>query len=200
MTSISQGRWRRGFVAALLGLLVLPLGVAHAQDQSQRDPVARLADLDLTEAQAALVRSHLGEQREPGALWGLAAALAPTLTDDQKAALLSPPERPQRRAERKVDRSQRFEALLDDRASRREQRAERQAAAREAMRAALALTPEQVQALESQREQRREARRAERPAPGQLPAGLADVLTAEQQEVWRVHHGLALRLGAGPRR
>ena len=191
--------------------LLLPLSAA-AQDRPDRDPVARLTDaLDLTGAQAELVGRHLGDGPEPGALWRVAADLAPTLSEAQRDALLTKPDRPRARGERDGRRGHhgRHERPDGPRGERptEEERAARREAAHAAMQEALDLTAEQAEALEALQKQHRAARaerradrQAERPAPGAVPDALEEILTADQQAVWQVHHALAHRLRLHPGR
>ena len=205
MTDSVKSTLRRALLAVLASVLFLP--AAHAQ-RAERLTEA----LDLTDAQAALVRDAVSEEAESGDLWALAANLAPTLTDEQKGKLLARPERGDRmerqRGERKRgDRRGRGRAERstdEDRAERRETMQEKRVESQQAMRDALDLTDAQAQqlgALRAERMAEREARRAqrkdlrdERPAPGELPADLAAILTPEQQEIARVHQALAARL------
>ncbi len=226
---------RRALLAALV-LGVASAAAAQPQRRNAADRQARLVEsLDLSAAQAALVQEALGDNAHPGALWTLAAALAPTLSDAQKERLFTRPERTERgrmrRGEGRRERSQserprreRPERSDADREARRAALQEHQADMRAAMIEALDLSPRQVEQLDALREEhraRREARRAERraqreagerpartattrrSAPGRIPAELAEILNADQQEVWAVHQALAIRMrhrGARPRR
>lgn len=198
---------RRGLLFAVLAIVPL---TAFAQPNPDR--IDRLQQaLDLTDEQVALVDEAVGDEAERGDLWAVAAALAPTLTDEQKAKLFTRPDRPERRKMRDHHASRR------ERPARRVDDVERREARHEArmadMQAALGLTDEQVQQLEAfhaerkaerealregLRDANREARRermqqlrADRPGPGELPEAVAAVLTPEQQEVARVHRALA---------
>lgn len=199
---------------ALVAVLALPLA-SNAVAQDRPDPAERHAEhldrlaqtLDLTEAQRALVVDATAEHG-PGTLWALAAALTPTLTDAQKERLFTRPERPARadrpaRAER-ADRMKRERPDADTHAEHRD-------AMQAAMRSALALSDEQVkqfdalhEARKAEREARREANRANpqsrqermqnRPAPDELPAEVAAILTPAQQEVFKVHRALGMQM------
>jgi hypothetical protein len=201
---------RRGLLLAVL--TILPL-TAFAQNRPDRGERLKQA-FDLTDTQVALVDEAIGDEAERGDLWAVAAALAPTLTDAQKEALFTRPERPARDKKMRDQRSSR-----GDRPGRRDDdaRGDRREARHEAMKAdmqaALDLTDAQVQQLEAlhaerkaerealreelrdaDRETRRERMqqlRAERPEPGEVPDDLAAILTPEQQEVAAVHRALA---------
>lgn len=169
---------------AVLALAVLFLAPAALAQQADR-PVERLvAALELTEAQTALVQEHLAEGPRPGALWHLAAALTPTLTQAQKERLFAPP---RREAVRRADRPARERVQAGMQAQ------------REAMHEALGLTPEQIAALETARAERRDRAAARRSEEGPL----AGVLTDEQREIVAVHRALmrhlAVTAGRGPR-
>ena len=211
----------RRFAALLALVAAFASAPALAQDADRHARhVEHLAEtLELTDAQRALVTEAMGEQHAPGALWKVAAALAPTLTDAQKDRLFAQPEptdRPRRdradrpRAERKErgERTQRERPSDGERAERMEARRE---AMHDAMRTALNLTDEQVRQLDAAREARR-AQRAERratppadrrermqnrPAPGEVPAEIAAILTPEQQEVFKVHLALSMQMHRG---
>ena len=219
MTTLSTSRTRRWLLLALAVVLALPLAVS-AQDHPDRAERLKQA-LGLTDAQVALVEEAVGDEAEPGDLWAVAAALAPTLTDAQKEKLFTRPERPARDGKvrgRRADHPERphhperpERVRLDDDA-RAERREEVREAVKADMRAALGLTDAQVQQLDAlhaerraerqaEREARREQReglreemrqrRAERSAPGELPEEVAAILTPEQQEIARVHRALA---------
>ena len=201
---------------ALVAVLALPLAsAAVAQDRAERHAghLDRLAQtLDLTEAQRALVADAAAEHG-PGTRWALAAALAPTLTDAQKERLFTRPERPAR-TERpaRADRLERADGTKREMKRERpdaDARAERRDAMQEAMRSALALSEEQVKQLTALREartaerearreaanpQRRQERVQRRPAPGELPAEVAAILTPAQQEVFKVHRALGMQM------
>ena len=198
---------RRGLLLAVL--TILPL-TTFAQPSAERLKQV----LDLTDEQVDLVTEAIGDEAERGDLWAVAAALAPTLTDEQKAKLFARPERPAARGkmhDRRRARGDRPGRRMED-ATRAERREARHEAMMADMQAALDLTDEQVQQLEAfhaermaerealreelreERERLREEmreRRADRPEPGELPEEVAAVLTPEQQEVARVHRALA---------
>lgn len=205
---------------ALVAVLALPLAsAAVAQDRAERHAghLDRLAQtLDLTEAQRALVADAAAEHG-PGTRWALAAALAPTLTDAQKERLFTRPERPARterparadRLERADGTKREMKRERPDADARTERRAEHRDAMQDAMRSALALSEEQVKQLTALREartadrearredanpQRRQERMQSRPAPGELPAEVAAILTPAQQEVFKVHRALGMQM------
>ncbi len=215
--------FRRGLFLALAVLVTLPFALqASAQDKPDRaewkaQRVERLTEaLDLTAAQQQILTNA---EAEPGASWSVAAALTPTLTAEQKTKLFTRPERMERpdrmqrdgkrgrrgeRGQMQRDRSEKGEHLTDA------QRAERREAHQAAMKAALNLSDAQVDQLEALHEAHkaeREARRAERQqdgqkrmedhTPGELPADLAAILTPAQQEVFKVHRALGMRMHAG---
>ncbi len=211
----------RRFAALLALAAAFATAPALAQDADRHARHAeRLAQtLDLTDAQRALVTEAMGEQHTPAALWNVAAALAPTLTDTQKERLFAQPERaeqPRRdradrpRAERK-ERAERTKRERPSDADRAERMEAHRAAMHDAMRTALNLTDEQARQLDAVREahlaQRaerrttppadRQARMQNRPAPGEVPAEIAAILTPEQQEVFRVHRALSMRMHRG---
>ena len=185
---------RRAARFALAVLLSLPLvSSASAQDNADRkaERIDRLAEaLDLTDAQKQIFADA---NAEPGALWNVAAALTPTLTAEQKATLFTRPERPDG-AKREGKRGRRGDRMQGDRAERREE-------AHEAMQSALNLTDAQVAELEALHEARRAEReqRMKDRAAGELSGELAGVLTPAQQEVFKVHRALAMRMHRGHR-
>lgn len=172
MTRLTSLSLRRVALVALAVALAAPAALAQDADRRARH-LDRLSDaLDLSDAQRALVAEAAEPER--GALWNVAAALAPTLTDAQKERLFVRPQRADHR-----DRAERRDARRDGREG--------------AMRAALNLTDEQAAQLDALREARRAERMQARPAPGEVPAELAAILTPEQEEVVAVHRALAAR-------
>ena len=206
---------QRHWLLLALAVFLFPLAVA-AQDRPDRAERLKKA-LDLTDAQVALVQNAVGDEAERGDMWAIAAALTPTLTDAQKETLFTRPERPardnamrDRSGARKGNRGSRGDRMQRERPD-AEARAERREASLDAMKEALGLDASQVQQLEAlhaakkaewdarrqQTQAEREQRRAERPAPGELPADLAAILTPQQQEVAKVHKALAMRMMHG---
>lgn len=191
--------YRTSFSIRRAGLLLLALPLAtSALAQSKPDRAERKAErverfaetLNLTAAQRQILAEA---EAEPGALWNVAAALAPTLSDAQRAALFARPERRNARGERK--RGRRGDRATGDRPERRE-------ASHEAMHSALNLTDAQVAELEARhaaRQVEREQRMQDRTA-GELPDDLASILTPAQQEVFKVHRALAMRMHHGRHR
>jgi hypothetical protein len=215
---------KRGLRLAALVALALP--AARAQDAAPPSHEDRAAlhlqrvqeHLDLDAAQAALVEEAV-KQREPGALWGAAAALAPTLSSAQQARLTAPPERADRAA-RRAPRPDRHAPPDGDRRGERRDRTARPPeegrpdrpmrpdrtagfeAMKEARNAALGLRADQIAALEQLEAERRRAwqearERNERPAPPEapraespLPPGIAEILDPEQETVWLVYQAL----------
>src|SRR5690606_35317911 len=129
-------------LALIAALAVAPATVAQdtPADRHARH-VERLAEtLDLSDAQRAAVTDAMGEEHTPSALWNVAAALAPTLTDAQKERLFTRPERAERpraeRARRDSTARPRGERMKRERPNRAE-RAERMDAYRDEMHAAM---------------------------------------------------------------
>lgn len=219
MTRSTLSLFRHAALTALVALLAFPpASVAVAQDRPDRaerhaQHTERLADaLDLSEAQRALVAEATAE-REAGTLWTLAAALTPTLTDAQKERLFTRPERPEHAEQPRADKPERpkrerMQRERPDADARAERREAHRNAMQAAMRSALNLSDAQVRELDALREARKaewEARRADptadgneraqrRPAPGEVPAEIAAILTPEQQEVFEVHRALAMQM------
>lgn len=201
--------------AALALALVTPAALAQNADRTAVYLDRLTETLDLSDAQRALVADAMGEGLAPGTSWDVAAALTPTLTDAQKERLFAMPDRADRprrdRADRpRGDRKQRADRPKRDRPnadSLAQRRGTNREATREAMRSALNLTEEQAVQLDAvraahqaQREQRRAERQEQnRPAPGDVPAEIAAVLTDEQAEVFKVHRALSMHLTRGDR-
>ena len=163
---------------AALAALAFPLA-ASAQPAERPDRADRYVErltqrLDLTDAQAQMVRTALAGEREPGRAWALAADLAPTLSGAQRQRLR---ERPERRE------------ASGERGPRAEARAERREATETARAQALALSDAQVRALDEVRAERRRSA---------LPPEVAEVLTDEQETVVLLHRVLTPR-ARGPR-
>lgn len=189
----------------VLAALCVLASAASAQPDAKRKAahIDRLAEtLDLTDAQRAI---FIGAETERGTLWDVAAALAPTLSNAQKATLFARPERPAR-GERRGGKGRRGgnRGHHPDAEARAEHLEERH----EAMKEALGLSAEQaaqLDALHAEHRAQREARQAERAermrnrTPGELPTDLAAILNPEQQEVFKVHRALAMRMHHGRR-
>lgn len=204
MTNSAHLLIQRAALLAVAVLLSLPLATpALAQGQPHRaerkaQRVERFADaLALTDAQKQIV---VDAEAEPGALWNLAASLTPTLSDEQKEKLFIRPERPNV-AQRDGKRGRRGDRMRGERSDNSD-RAERRKEARDAMRSALNLTDAQVAELDALREARKAERqqRIEGRQLGELPGDLAAVLTPAQQEVFKVHRALAMRMYHGRHR
>ncbi len=195
----------------VLPLLVLAVLLARPAAAQPGDPVEQLAQaLALTADQADLV-AEVYDARDPASTWTLAAELVPTLSADQRQALLARPERPaDDRAQN--DRAQNDRARGDrargdrargDRARGGQSRRARgprdpaqQAVLRAARDAALGLDADHSARLDAALDglDRRERMQALR--DGEMPPAVADVLTAEQAELWQAQRMLQRRLRA----
>ncbi len=185
MISPMRSLLRRGLLTALAVLFAVSA-------QSQDRPARLIEALDLSDTQARLVTETFADA-ELGDLWTLAAALTPTLTEEQREKLFSRPARTHGYGEQRL-RNRRGD-VRDLRRSKPEDRDERAETVALAMRDALGLSAAQVEQLETlhaKRRAEREARRAERPEPGAVRADLAAILTPEQQQVAAVHEALAV--------
>ena len=211
MNRLTSPILRRAALFALAALVVAPAALAQPADRHARHLDRLSESLDLTDAQRALVTEAMGEAHAPGALWDVAAALAPTLTDAQKERLFTQPDRADRprrdsTARARGERPKRGRPNADSLAQRRGAHRE---AMHDAMRSALNLTDEQATQLDAVRaahQAQREARRAERqermqnrPAPSEVPAEIAAILTPEQEEVFKVHRALSMHMHRGGR-
>jgi hypothetical protein len=193
--------------AILAGLAVLPAS-AQTTDRARQNvdqKVERLtSQANLNAQQSALVRQALAGG-EPAALWNAAAQLAPTLTDQQKTALLARPER-QRSSEARQRtgearqrtgeaRQRTGEARQRTGEARqrpdREQMTAHRAADVQARNATLGLTADQVQRLEALHA-RKQGQRVDR---SQMQAEVAQILSPAQLDVYRVRQALAMQRG-----
>lgn len=193
-------------LALTLGFAAVPASAQELRQAPDPEAVAdRLAEaLDLTEAQQAIVEETLAGGMQPGLDWTLVAALEPTLTREQRATLLRPPEAREGRRAGPGRRRAGRRAGGDPEA--REERAEAVAAARNA---ALGLTDEEGEALDEVLQTHRAELRAEAQASGEMPSpavraarltmALAQVLTREQADLYLLHQGLARQAFAGRR-
>ncbi|MEO0559521.1 MAG: hypothetical protein AAF170_15200 [Bacteroidota bacterium] len=182
--------------AALAALLLLaPLSVA----QPGGDPVERLAQaLELSDDQADLVAELLDPQ-DPGSSWTLAAELLPTLSDDQRETLFTPPQARQRRqgARRGGQR------MGQGRRATRQPDPARQAVTRAARNAALELTDEQVEQLDAYEAAQREAGLAglrDEAARAQARADLDAILSDDQMEIFEARRAIQRMMRRGLRR
>lgn len=176
----------------LLLLLALALPAAQAQDA-----IDALTDaLELTDAQVEIVED-VYRPGDPGVGWTLAAELGPTLTDAQRARLLTPPERSGERA-RPGGREQAGGRGQGRRGARGGRSQADRAVARAARDAALGLDAEQSAALDAAFE----AGRGERGADP-VTRAVAELLDETQQDLVRLQRGLTrmlVRSGAAGRR
>ena len=181
-------------LVALAVLLALP---ARAQTA---DPVERLADaLSLTADQADLV-AEVYNQGDPASVWTLTSELLPTLTADQRQALMARPVRPAGgdRAQRQRGQGRRGQGGRGG--APRERDPAREAVLRAARDAALGLDADQSEQLDEalERMSRREMMRSLR--DGEMPDAVSNLLTADQIEMWQAQMMLQRRLRMrGPR-
>lgn len=177
-------------------LLVALVAVPVAVFAQASDPVERLAVvLSLTTDQADLA-AEVYDVRSPSSVWTLAAELVPTLEDRQRAALMARPERAERPG-RGVGAGRPGRDGQPPR--RREPDPAQQAVTRAARDAALRLDARQSSELDAALEALSPRDRMQAMRDGDLPASVADVLTAEQADLYRAQLALQRLLRRGGR-
>ncbi|WP_412069326.1 hypothetical protein [Rubrivirga sp. IMCC43871] len=175
--------------------LALALLLAAPLDAQPGDPVERLATaLTLSADQADLV-AEVFDPADPASTWTLAAELVPTLSAEQRAALMARPERRERPAGAGAGGRPRGPRGRGDRTP----DPARAAVMRAARDAALGLDADASARLDAVLADldRRETMQALR--EGDLPDPIAAVLTDAQGELYLAHLALSRRLRAGRR-
>lgn len=167
-------------------LLLAVLVAAVPSSAQTADPVERLAQaLSLTADQADLV-AEVYDPADPSSTWTLAAELLPTLSADQREALMTWPERTDdARRQRQGGRRGR---------GTRQPNTAREAVMRAARDAALGLDDGQSARLDAAIEGMDRRDMAESLRNGEMPAAVGEVLTADQAELWRAQMTLQRRL------